>query len=111
MRLAGDEDLLAGAKLERSLDVCGVHKNVALIEKHLNARAAYSLELCGDEVVEALACRFQGNGDGAWFSHVSPRLGCFPGLRRMGWRYARASAQAAPARQRPREQYRRLAGL
>ncbi len=65
MRLARDDDLFAAAEFERCLDLASVHEHVTLIEKELHARTAHAFKLRGDEVIEALACGFSGNRDGA----------------------------------------------
>ena len=47
-----------------------VDEHVALIEQELHARTADAFKLRGNEVIEALACGFGGNSDGAWLSHA-----------------------------------------
>jgi hypothetical protein len=65
MRLARDGDLFTTAEFERCLNLAAVDEHVTLIEKELYARTGYAFKLCGNEVIEALACGFSGNSDGA----------------------------------------------
>src|SRR6201997_3545511 len=72
MGLADDDDVLASTELERRLGTDAIDEHIALVEEQLHARAAYAIELSGEEVVEARACGFKGHGESARVSHGRP---------------------------------------
>ena len=73
VRLAGDDDLLAAAQFERRLDARAIDQHVALIEQQLHARAAYAVELRGEEMIETLTGGLERHRDGACVTHDVPR--------------------------------------
>jgi hypothetical protein len=54
MRLTGDGNLLTAAEFHGGLLTLAVDEDIALIHQEVNARAAYSVKVRGEEEVKAL---------------------------------------------------------